>query len=117
MDLKLLESMGKSEAEIAKILGISRTTLWKRRGEKREFRSDKGRERVPQLERMERRAAYMRAYRRKIGLKGGKRGRKGIMEELLRVCSGDEGRVAFPCLEGSTPSTPTRQIVYDTESV
>ena len=88
MDLKLLESLGKSEAEIAGILGMSRTTLWKRRDETgvfREHRSDKGKERVPMLVRMERRAAYMRAYRRKIGLKGGKRGRPGIMKELLEM--------------------------------
>ena len=87
-DLKLLESLGKSEEEIAEILGICRTTLWRRRDETgvfRECRSDKGKERVPQLVRMERRAAYMRAYRRKIGLKGGKRGRPGIMKELLEM--------------------------------
>jgi len=95
MDLKLLESLGKSEAEIAGILGISRTTLWKRRGETgvfREFRSDKGKERIPVLERLENRAKYMREYRRKRGwITGGKRGRPGVMKELLQIVYETEG--------------------------
>jgi hypothetical protein len=59
------ESIGMSEDEIAKSLGISRVGLWKIRkkiGCMQTVRSDKGKIRVAVEEKIKRRNAYMRQY-------------------------------------------------------